>query len=218
MCSMSLTVVVSARWNWVVMRPAIWSGGRPVYCHTTAITGMRMSGKMSTGVRSAESGPTIRISNASTTKVYGRRSAMRTIPTIQRLLPGGGALYVANHVLRRAPAECDRPQHKLGVKFVALRRFADLGGRAGGSVAIPARRRGLTRINDFDESRPRHKRVPSRPRPRLPAPASIGRGLLRSRVAQYPNETADRRMWTRRSTPKDSYGGASAHIACHRFE
>ena len=61
MCSMSLTVVVSARWNWVSMRPAIWSGGRPVYCQITAMTGMRMSGKMSTGVRNAASGPTIRM-------------------------------------------------------------------------------------------------------------------------------------------------------------
>ena len=53
MCSMSLTVVVSARSNGVVMRPAIWSGGRPVYDQTTPITGMRMSGKMSVGVRNA---------------------------------------------------------------------------------------------------------------------------------------------------------------------
>ncbi len=69
MCSMSLTVVVSARWNGVVMRPDIWSGGRPVYCQTTPITGMRMSGKMSVGVRSAASGPMIRSSSASTTNV-----------------------------------------------------------------------------------------------------------------------------------------------------
>ena len=78
MCSMSLTVVVSARWNGVTMRPAIWSGGRPVYCQTTPITGMRMSGKMSVGVRSAASGPMIISSSANTTKVYGRLSAMRT--------------------------------------------------------------------------------------------------------------------------------------------
>jgi SlyX protein len=39
---------------------------------------MRISGKMSVGVRSAASGPTMRISSASTTKVYGRVSAMRT--------------------------------------------------------------------------------------------------------------------------------------------
>ena len=49
MCSISLTVVVSDRWNGVVMRPAIWSGGRPVYCQTTPITGIRISGKMSVG-------------------------------------------------------------------------------------------------------------------------------------------------------------------------
>ena len=69
MCSMSLTVVVKARWNGVVMRPAIWSGGRPVYCQTTPITGIRISGKMSAGVRSAANGPMISRSSASTTKV-----------------------------------------------------------------------------------------------------------------------------------------------------
>ena len=69
MCSMSLTVVVSARSNGVVMRPDIWSGGSPVYCQTTPITGIRISGKMSVGVRSAASGPMIRMSSASTTKV-----------------------------------------------------------------------------------------------------------------------------------------------------
>ena len=79
MCSMSLTVVVSARWNSVVMRPAICSGGRPVYCQATAITGMLMSGKMSVGVRNAASGPMMSSSSASTTNVYGRCSAMRTI-------------------------------------------------------------------------------------------------------------------------------------------
>ena len=33
------------------MRPAMASGGRPAYCHTTLITGMRMFGKISVGVR-----------------------------------------------------------------------------------------------------------------------------------------------------------------------
>ena len=69
MCSMSLTVVVSARCDWVVMRPAICSGIRPVYCQTMATTGMRMSGKISTGVRNAASGPMIRMTSASTTNV-----------------------------------------------------------------------------------------------------------------------------------------------------
>ena len=69
MCSMSLTVVVSARWNSVEMRADIWSGGSPVYCHATAITGMRISGKMSVGVRKAASGPISSSSSAITTKV-----------------------------------------------------------------------------------------------------------------------------------------------------
>ena len=53
-CSTSFTVVVSVRSNGDVMRPTIWSGGRPVYCHTTLITGMRISGKISVGVLSAD--------------------------------------------------------------------------------------------------------------------------------------------------------------------
>ena len=69
MCSMSLTVVVSERWKPSITRPDISSGGRPVYCQTTAMTGMRISGKISTGVRSAASQPTIMISSARTTNV-----------------------------------------------------------------------------------------------------------------------------------------------------
>jgi hypothetical protein len=66
MCSMSLTVVVRPRWNKVEMRADIWSGGSPVYCQATAITGMRISGKMSVGVRNAASGP-ISISSSAIT-------------------------------------------------------------------------------------------------------------------------------------------------------
>src|SRR5579863_257623 len=69
MCSMSLTVVVSERSNCVVMRPAIWSGGRPVYCQATAMIGILMFGKMSVGVRIAASGPMMRMSRASTMNV-----------------------------------------------------------------------------------------------------------------------------------------------------
>src|SRR5712664_3065270 len=89
---MSLTVVVNARSKGAVIRPDIWSGGSPVYCQTTPITGIRMSGKMSVGVRSAASGPIINSSSASTTKVYGRLSAIRTSAIINRafLGPAGG--------------------------------------------------------------------------------------------------------------------------------
>src|SRR5262249_30305780 len=45
------------------------------------MTGILMSGKMSVGVRSAVSGPMMSSSSASTTNVYGRRSATRTMPT-----------------------------------------------------------------------------------------------------------------------------------------
>ena len=69
MCSMSLTVVVSERWYIVAIRPAICSGGMPVYCQATAITGILISGKISVGVLSAASGPRMSSSSASTTKV-----------------------------------------------------------------------------------------------------------------------------------------------------
>src|ERR1700748_2057118 len=46
MCSMLLTVVVSDRSEFTVIRLAICSGERPVYCQTIATTGMLMFGKM----------------------------------------------------------------------------------------------------------------------------------------------------------------------------
>ena len=69
MCSMSFTVVVSTRSNMVVMRPAICSGGRPVYCQATAITGILISGKISVGMRRAVSVPRMSSNRAITTKV-----------------------------------------------------------------------------------------------------------------------------------------------------
>ena len=47
---------------------------------------MLMFGKMSVGVRAIASGPTIRMSSASTTNVYGRRSAIRTIHIGQSII------------------------------------------------------------------------------------------------------------------------------------
>src|SRR3954464_6066551 len=69
-----------------------------------AITGMRMSGKMSTGVRRAASGPMIRIVRASTTNVYGRRKAMRTSAIIRQALPveAGAALIQTNRTAKKA--------------------------------------------------------------------------------------------------------------------
>ncbi len=69
MCSTPLTVVVNTRWNGAMMRPSIWSGESPVYCHTTLTTGISIAGKISVGVRSADNGPTIRIKMARTTNV-----------------------------------------------------------------------------------------------------------------------------------------------------
>ena len=62
--------------------------------HTTLITGMRMFGKMSVGVRMIESTPKIRMSNASTMNVYGRRRAIFTIPSMQARESSSGPLWV----------------------------------------------------------------------------------------------------------------------------
>src|SRR6202011_5126665 len=85
MCWMSLTVVVSARSNGVMMRPAIWSGGKPWYCQATPMIGILMLGKISTGLRSAASEPRREMSRAATINVYGRLSATRTIASIATL-------------------------------------------------------------------------------------------------------------------------------------
>ena len=51
------------------MRPDMSSAGRPVYCQTTEMTGMPMSGKMSVGVRRIDITPAMRIRMDITTKV-----------------------------------------------------------------------------------------------------------------------------------------------------
>ncbi len=79
MCSMSLTVVVMARSVTVTMRFSMSSGVSPVYDHTRLITGILMLGKMSLGVVMTAATPKIAISTDTTTNVYGRRSAKRTI-------------------------------------------------------------------------------------------------------------------------------------------
>src|SRR5437899_2157094 len=87
-CSMLSTVVVSTRSNWVVIRPSISSGFRPVNCQATEITGMSMFGKMSVGVRRMSTGLSNKMSTARTTNVYGRCSATLTIHMSYRC--GGG--------------------------------------------------------------------------------------------------------------------------------
>src|SRR5262249_2018784 len=61
------------------MRPSSSSALRPLYCQSTAITGMLMEGKMSVGVRAMTTGLTMRIRSARTMNVYGRSRAIRTI-------------------------------------------------------------------------------------------------------------------------------------------
>src|ERR1700691_1422165 len=78
-CSMLLTVVVRERSKLNTTRLDISSGDSPVYCQTTVITGMSIFGKMSTGVRTIDTTPRIRIRIEATIKVYGRRNASRTI-------------------------------------------------------------------------------------------------------------------------------------------
>src|SRR5206468_12447060 len=82
MCSMLLTVVVSARSTIVVMRSCISFGARLPYVQITLMTGMSILGKMSTGIVTMDSTPRTAINRASTTNVYGRRRASRTIHMI----------------------------------------------------------------------------------------------------------------------------------------
>ena len=69
MCSMSLTVMVMPRSELVTMRSAMSEGANPPKFHTTLTTGMLMSGKISTGVRSTTIGVRMMSTSAITTKV-----------------------------------------------------------------------------------------------------------------------------------------------------
>jgi hypothetical protein len=69
MCSISLTVVVMPRSLGLVMRLAISSADRPVYCQTTLTTGILMFGKMSVGIVRMLTAPMISRSMAKTAKV-----------------------------------------------------------------------------------------------------------------------------------------------------
>src|ERR1700722_14890366 len=76
---MLFTVVVRARSSEYTMRCSMSLAVRPVYCQITLTTGMLIAGKMSVGVCSKLNGVNNNSSRAATTKVYGRRSAKRTI-------------------------------------------------------------------------------------------------------------------------------------------
>ena len=69
MCSIPLTVVVTARSNCVVMRPSISEGGSPAYCQIAATTGMSICGNMSAGMRTTVATPNSTMSTASTMNV-----------------------------------------------------------------------------------------------------------------------------------------------------
>ena len=57
----------------------VQGGAKPVKVQITLTTGILMSGKMSTGVRTITSGISRMMTSAITTNVYGRRSASATI-------------------------------------------------------------------------------------------------------------------------------------------
>src|ERR1700751_3962923 len=80
------------------MRFAICSGESPVYCQMMETTGMLMLGKMSVGVLRTASGPRIINRSARTAKVYGRRSARRTIHISFQLLLTTSGGNAANEV------------------------------------------------------------------------------------------------------------------------
>src|SRR5215469_11632739 len=79
MCSMSLTSVVSPRSVLLTMRSAISCAESPLNCQIMLMTGILMSGKISTGVRRITNGVRIRTSSDATINVYGRLIAKRTI-------------------------------------------------------------------------------------------------------------------------------------------
>src|SRR6201990_618276 len=84
---------------------------------------MLMFGKMSVGVRSADTVPKIRVSTAMTTNVYGRRKASRTIPIIpfsdvkRNVVAGaptrGAALASVHEVPLSGPAPTDNPESRV---------------------------------------------------------------------------------------------------------
>ena len=79
MCSMSLTVVVNARSLTVTTLFSMSSGAIPVNDQMTVTTGISTLGKMSVGMRCTVTTPNTTSKSATTTNVYGRRSARRTI-------------------------------------------------------------------------------------------------------------------------------------------
>jgi hypothetical protein len=78
MCSMSLTVVVRPRSLCPAIRWPISCALRPLYDQMIVITGMSISGKMSTAMLRRAKGVASTISIAMTMNVYGLRSASST--------------------------------------------------------------------------------------------------------------------------------------------
>src|SRR5207247_1530010 len=139
MCSMLLTVVVIARSEMVTMRPSTSFGESPVNCQRIEMTGMLISGKMSTGVRAMVSTPPMAISIAITMNVYGRRRARRTIHIAQPMsLPF--ARFAALRRRLRSQPPCRRELESSATrKPCAHGTLLDEGGPLGGRprVCVP---------------------------------------------------------------------------------
>src|SRR6266704_1078073 len=91
MCSMLLTVVVSARSSVYTIRCSISFALKPVYCQMTLTTGMLMDGKMSVGVRRRINGVNNNNSRATTTNVRAdvkldERSTYQVLVTVSQRL------------------------------------------------------------------------------------------------------------------------------------
>ena len=89
-CSMSFTAVVSTRSVTRTSRLSTSSGGIPLYCQTMVTTGTSASGNTSVAIRFAATTPSTAMRTATTTNVYVRRSARRTIHTARLLRPTRG--------------------------------------------------------------------------------------------------------------------------------
>src|SRR3979411_2576381 len=96
MCSMPPTVAATACPVRVTIRCSISSGDSPEKVQITVMTGSGMTGNTFTGVDTMDTRPPIRMRMATQTKVYGRRSAIRT-----------------NHIIDRSSSSQASPEQRL---------------------------------------------------------------------------------------------------------
>src|SRR6266403_571810 len=93
----------------------------------TLTTGMLISGKMSIGMEAIETAPRTAISSARTTKVYGRRSASRTIHICVRFgRPEGGKGYDPGRATSSWTPGSDTVRRPAGSEAVLERRVVEV--------------------------------------------------------------------------------------------